>query len=175
MSISHLIEQNAQQDHSKPAWKPEYPAVGYLIATVKDDRTEIVEVMAWDEEYPDMPNRDLLKYPNHYAVQLCKSTHRPFRYHRFFIGTILANGKFVFSVAPRVDDWKSGSPKVDSGSWDALHKLLEAAESWQGGDASFQTDGYVERSSGPPQTSGFRKTGKTERARARGKAKPKSD
>lgn len=169
MSIAHIIEQNTQPETNRdrgdrPVWKPEWNLVGYLVAVVKDGATQVIELR---------PNEDFKPYAQYLAVSLTKSSHKGFKNHRFSLGTILNDGRFVPSFGPRVSNQRSGQPELDEGAWLALSKLVEAAKEWQGGDAAFQCDHYVAYTSGPEKV-GQKVTGKTERERAKGKARPKT-
>lgn len=164
MSIAHIIEQHTKPEDSRPAWKPEWNIAGYLIAVVEDGTTIIREVPG---------DTDLTPYAKHYAAGLKKSTHRPFQRHRFALGVILNNGNFVPSFDVMVEGQREGNPFVDEGAWEALDRLLVAVKNWQQTDAAYQSDAYVDKTSGPPKAES-RKTGKTERDRAKGKARPKT-
>lgn len=126
-------------------WKPEWTPSKYLIAIVRNGKTEITELAAMDDDRSMNPNRDLGRYVNHYAVQVVKSSHRGFQYHRFVLGTIISDGKFVSSIAPRVEGVRDGNPQIDNGAWDAVYALMGYAEEHQEDDSKKQCEEYAAR------------------------------
>jgi hypothetical protein len=169
--VTRIIEENSKQQDSKqkqdrPAFKADWTPQTYLVATKDAEGGSSVKQVS---------QQDLHSFVGSVVVCCLLSSHRPFAYHRFQFGTIVGTGKFVPSVSPRVEGWRSGAPVVDEAAWWDIGALLEAAKKWQETDAMVQADQYVSRSMPREDSSkSVRHTGKTERNRARGKAKPKT-
>lgn len=166
MNVNQIIETNQpSQDRGRDQnkWKPTWTVVNHLVAIVRDGTTLVEQVKK--ENFKDVDG--------HAAVQIWQSDHRAVQFSRFSLGTIVGD-RFVPSISPRVEGVKTRNPRIDSGHWEAVFQLLEAAKAWQQEDAVYQADKYVDRTSGPVQVT-QKHTGKTDRARAKGKARPKAN
>ena len=155
-----------------PAWKPEWAVNTFLVCDPRDAYLPIYEI----------PEADFhgIQYAGHCAVQIWKSNHRDFPGHRFTFGAILPDGRFVPNISPRVEGQRQGTPSIDESIWDAQDALTRKARLWQQTDVAVQVDRYVDRSShqrgnqNAATPRGIGKPGKTDRARAKGKARAKA-
>jgi len=165
--VTRIIEENQKQDRpDRPAFKPEWTPQVYLVLQA-DAENNPTPTTIYQQDLPD--------YGDAIAVCCLMSNHRPFQAYRFVLGTILKSGKFVPNVSPRVDGYRNGNPEVAQDTWWDIMTLLGEAKKWQETDAATQADRYVARSAPREDgAKGHRQTGKTERNRARGKAKPKA-
>jgi hypothetical protein len=137
-----------------------------------------------DENFPifEIPEAEFFgkDHVGKVVMQISKSNHRDFPGHRFTLGAILPDGRFVPNISPRVSDQRQGTPVIDEKPWRAAFYLFVKAETWQQTDVAIQCDRYVDRSATPRGTTteapkrGIGKAGKTERERAKGKARPKA-
>lgn len=177
-SVAAVIEQaqgnkgNGQQQRPQSNWKPEWNVSTFLVCSPQDPDLSIYEIPE-----ASFVGKD---YAGYVAMQISKSNHRDFPGHRFCLGAILPDGRFVLNISPRVEGQRQGSPSIDTGVWGAASVLLLKSQSWQESDVAVQVDRFVVRTSGRDDRTqaaprGIGKPGKTERERAKGKAKPKRD
>ncbi len=171
--VQDLIEKHDRKTQTTVRSKVEYFAVAYLIVNPKDDQLQIHEL--------PIVGTDLSQYMNQLIVVVSKSNHHGFAQHRFAVGTIISGGRIVFNFSPSVKDIRSENPVFDMGTWNALFALLSRCQDWQEADTTQQIQNLgsrrVERKPGgfaaPARGLGGQNSGKTERARAKGKAPPK--
>jgi hypothetical protein len=125
------------------------------------------------------PGADLAPFAGCVMVGIKKSDHRDFPSYRVAIGTVLMDGRFVPGITPHadLDALRLGSIQWD-GAFASLRTLLVAAEDWINTDQGYSVDRFVMRKGGEGRSDNAKaahKTGKTERNRAKGKAKPRKD
>lgn len=121
------------------------------------------------------------QFPRHVAAVVSRSDHRDFPQHRIRIGAVSSNGRFFPNLSPRSDlqQMRSGNVSLD-GTFAALKLVAASVEAFIQDEYSWHVDRYVQRTAGkgrgPEQAKPqVRSSGKTERERAKGKARPKRD
>jgi hypothetical protein len=187
LSTQHLIDQAQQQTGgNRPQGQPfkaEWHTSLFLVCNPKGSDPNIYEVQVGDLQLLNSNSFreefDLTRYAGFLAVQVHKSNHRDFPGHRFTLGAILPNGRFVPNISPRVEGQRTGQPLIDDSVWETTIALWAKAREYQQTDVTIQADRYVQRTSTPrgeikAPPKGIGKPGKTDRERAKGKAKPKS-
>ena len=169
MSIAHIIN-NYQEQTQKPNDRPRREIIWSEAATfVMRPSSTTVETLA--------PGADFAPYAGCLLVGVKKSDHRDFPNYRVAIGTLLnSESRFVPGVSPRadLDQLRLGNIEKDD-TFDSLCLLLRAAEEWIQADKTWNVDKFVSRKGGEGRDGNekaAKRTGKTERERAKGKAKP---
>ena len=169
MSIAHIIneyEEQAQKSNDRPRRETLWSEAVIFVMQAPSENVETLT-----------PGAELAPHAGCLMVGVKKSDHRDFPMYRVAIGTILGDGRFVPGVEPRadLDQLRLGSV-VWNGTFGGLAKLLLAAEEWINTDQGYNVDRFISRKGGEGRggrdAKAVKHTGKTERARAKGKAKP---
>jgi hypothetical protein len=168
VSIAHIIneyEEQNQKTSDRPKRETVWSEAVIFVAHVPSENVERLT-----------PGADLKPHAGCLMVGVKKSDHRDFPMYRIAIGTILGDGRFVPGVSPRadLDQLRLGSV-VWNGTFEGLTRLLHAAEEWINTDQGFNVDRFISRKGGEGRdrdAKAVKHTGKTERERAKGKAKP---
>jgi hypothetical protein len=175
MSVNHIIENvQEQSQNNREQTGPKRPIVWsearIFIAFPCGDVCELPA------------GADLKDQCGCLMVGIKKSDHIDFPIYRVAVGAIRGDGAFGPGFSPRTDiqQLRSGVISMDK-SFETFERLLRAAEAWIQVDLGYEVDRYVLRKGGANESSKVlharhaRSPGKTERARARGKARPRRD
>lgn len=170
MSVADILRQVTDtQVQAPPRREVNFAEARIFVAKASPDGTfEIHELE---------PNADLKPWAWCIMLGVKKSDHRDFQQHRCTVGTVLGDGRFVPSFTPRanLDELRLGSVSWDT-TWDMVNALNAAAKAWADADQSWNIQRFVDRKGGSQSNQPeVHKTGKTERNRLRGKARPKKD
>lgn len=163
-----MENQNAAPTHqaTETRFTPQWRDLGVLILNKKGE-------LVCDSTTPFPTNPEDFEafgkeHENCVACAIRHSDHKPFPFYRFTFGMILRSGKFVPSLSPRVI-LRDGSMKIDNSFYDMM-TMVEKAEQWFEKQLAWQSDALAKS-----REQHVRSPGKTERQRAKGKAKPKHD
>ncbi len=138
-NVQQIIDQHRPtQTSARPAFQAEWKDSLFFVVDPKEGGIY---------ELPITEDLDLSAYPWCIAILVKKSNHRDFPRHRFLLGTLLENGRFVTGLTPRVENQRLGQADLDN-TWPAVLALVERVQVWHGLEASRQADAFLERKGG---------------------------